>query len=787
MITHILKKDLKRKKTMNIIILLFVVLATMFVSSSVNNIVTVMSGTNYYFEKADLGDYIILTMGDNVVGNLDEVLRDNPYVKDYRVDKVIYASEDKFSHDGKKLKCRNTSLIQSIEGSQSHFFDANDNEVTTVEKGKMYTTSDFMKMNDLVVGDKITIKHGDVEMTFELAGKLKDALLGSTFMGNGRFLMCQEDFDVFWSDSLLCNSYGGEVFNIDTDDVKGLASTLSDVTGMGFNKPVSVIRMCYVMDMVVAGVLIVLSICLIIVAFIVLKFTITFTLEEEFREIGVMKAIGIKDKKIRRIYLIKYLALALFGALVGFAASIPFGKMLMKSVSENMVLGNDKGMILNVISASLVVLAIVSYAYRCTAKLKKYSPIDAIRNGQTGERFKKKSTYRIGKSRLKTTSYMALNDVISAPKRYLTVILAFSICSLLVLMLVNTTETMKSDKLVYTFGKPCDAYYNNVDKAMESMSASAQDNIYKVLDQYDELLAENGMPAKTSVEAQFTCKVEFAGESNKLMCQKGIRTKTTDYVYFEGEVPIDVHEVAITKQISEITGAKIGDTLKITVAGKTEDYLVTAYFQTMNQLGEIIRFHEDVETSMDECSGIMSFQFDFTDNPSQATIDERVSKMKDLFESDMVYNAADYCKECISVVDTMKAVEYLLLGLTLVVVILVTILMERSFISDEKGEIAILKAVGFSDAKIISWHAKRFIIVGAVAVFVAVLLSVPATHLCITPIFGMMGLESLSYVIDYLQVFLIFPAIILGVTLVSAVLTATYTKTIKCRDTASIE
>ena len=41
MYLSILKKDLKRKRAMNMILLLFIVLATMFVSSSVNNIVNV--------------------------------------------------------------------------------------------------------------------------------------------------------------------------------------------------------------------------------------------------------------------------------------------------------------------------------------------------------------------------------------------------------------------------------------------------------------------------------------------------------------------------------------------------------------------------------------------------------------------------------------------------------------------------------------------------------------------------------------------------------------------------
>lgn len=52
------------------------------------------------------------------------------------------------------------------------------------------------------------------------------------------------------------------------------------------------------MDMIVAFVVLVLSVCLMIVSFAVLKFTITFTVTEEYREIGVMKAIGITDFKI---------------------------------------------------------------------------------------------------------------------------------------------------------------------------------------------------------------------------------------------------------------------------------------------------------------------------------------------------------------------------------------------------------------------------------------------------------------------------------------------------------
>ena len=62
MFLNILKKDLKRKRAMNIILLIFITLATMFVSSSVNNILTVTTALDDYFEMAGVPDYFAATV-----------------------------------------------------------------------------------------------------------------------------------------------------------------------------------------------------------------------------------------------------------------------------------------------------------------------------------------------------------------------------------------------------------------------------------------------------------------------------------------------------------------------------------------------------------------------------------------------------------------------------------------------------------------------------------------------------------------------------------------------------
>ena len=788
MFFRILKKDFKRKKTMNSILFLFVVLATMFVSSGINNVITVMNGTDYYLDRAGVGDYVVITMGDYAVGALDKMLNTEPAVCGYRMENVVFGSQDNISAiDGKSVKTKNTAIFQALDDSAISFFDSGNKEIQTVEKGYVYVSGDFMESNHFKTGDVIHIEHSNVDITLTIAGKAKDALLGSEFMGNTRFILNDEDMQMLLSDEYLNLHYQGQICYIDTSDYGAMSSAVANVSNVAFTGSRDTIKMCYVMDMIVAFVILILSICLILVSFVVLKFSITFTISEEFREIGVMKAIGIKNVKIRSLYIIKYLALAVAGAAIGFGASVPFGRLLLKSVSENMVLGNNIGLLANFLGALSVIAVIVLFAYFCTGKVKKLSPVDAVRSGQTGERYKKKTIYRIRKSYVNMDLYMALNDVLSSPRRFLTIIISFFICTLFVLILVNTTATMKSPNLITTFGTKSDLYVTDVTDSMKFMNTGSKEEMKLYLSQMGKELAEQDMPAELCVEVQYKYTITFEGEEYSLSCQQGIGTAADEYEYTDGLIPQSKNEIAITPQIAKITGADIGDTVTIDFGNEEMDCIVTAYYQTMNQLGEVIRLHEDAPVDFQHVSSIMSYQINFTDDPTDDEIEERKEKIKKLYKNDEVMTAEEYCIDCIGVVDTMVGVQYLLLGITLIVVLLVTILMERSFIADERSQIAILKAIGFRDRAVLRWHVFRLGIVAFIAVILAACASVPVTYLCITPVFKMMGAVKIRFNIEPVQVFLIYPGIVFLATILVAGAAAAHTRKIKSNDTADIE
>ena len=792
MFFRILKRDLRRKRTMNIIILLFVILATMFVASSVNNILTVINGLDYYFDRAGLNhDYFILFRLGDRSASLDDILAAEPSVTNYYTEPLIMVSNSNFATEEEKaLDFTNTGFILSLENAQLNYFTGDNNVITEVNEGEVYITGPLMENSGLEPGDTIVLEHSGTILTLTVAGSGKDVVFGSAFMGNPRFIVHPGDYKRLMENETIQQYYLADLYYIYTDNIPKLKEAISTENGILFDGDISLIRMTYVMNMIVAGILLVVSVGLILVSFTVLRFTIGFTIAEEFREIGVMKAMGISNSTIRCLYITKYLGITLVGAMFGFAVSLPFGNMLLESVSENMVLDNENSLLVRLMCSAAVVAVILLFCYSCTRKVNRLSPIDAVRNGQTGERFGKKSLLHLGGSRLGTTVFLALNDLFSGPKQFGIITAVFSICLLLVMILANTANTLRSDRLIPLFGVTySDVYLEDADSIMRMMNNSEGDAIvYEILQEIEDKLSENGMPADCLVELYYSYAISFDGHSIKLTFQQGKGTHSDEYVYNEGSAPANENEIALTPQAAELLGAHIGDTVSINVNGEEEEYMITAYFSSLNQLGECGRLHEDVKTNIYDSSGVTGIQINFKDHPDQSEIDRRIASIKEIWGIDTVFDAAGFVNNCTGVSDIVRAVEYLVLMIAMIITALVTVLMERSFLTREKGEIALMKAMGFRGSKISAQHTLRFCLVVIISAMIAAALCLPLTNLCIDPIFRIMGSSySVAYKINPLELFVVYPLTILGITTISAFLTSLYAGTITASQTANIE
>lgn len=780
---RILKRDLKRKKTMNVILFLFIIFATTFIASSVNNILSISTAMDSYFEKAEVPDYWICAIAGNESNKIEKFVKNNGY--SYRKENLLCYEAKSVKKNGKKIDYTNTFSVSNYKTCMTNIFNTQNEKVTNIKDGEIYITTELMNSCDVEVGDKLSIGEGDKKREFIVKGNTKDALFGSSMVGITRCLVNENDYNAMKNKKDYCvEMYGVHENNIDAF----IADYEEEEFSALFADTKDLIKTTYIMDMVIAAVLLIVSICLIIISLVILRFTIVFTMNEEFREIGVMKALGIKSQKIRGLYIAKYFAMSLIGGAVGFVISIPFGNMLLQNVSKNIVMQNDNQLLINFVAALLIIMIVVLFCYFCTRKINSFKPVDAIRNGSNGERFKAKGVLKLSRGRIRPVCFMAMNDIMSEFRKFAILLLAFTLGILLIIIPVNTANTLRSDTLITCFSmKESDVCI--ADEIVVSDTGDVEAKVDDWLQSVKDKLKDENIDADVYRECFFKARVSYKDRKcSSLAFQGKGDVKAADYTYMEGEAPKYENEVAITHVIQDRLQANIGDEIEIRIGDTYKKYIITGLFQTMNNMGEGIRFLEKENLDYSYLAGSFATQILYKDQADEAEKERRLAKIKEIFSDASVYTSGEYISHMIGdIASQIDSVKQMIVLVVLLINILVTVLMVKSFIAKEKGEIGMLKAIGFENSALIRWQTLRIGMVLVASTIIATAISTPLTKLSSGQVFKMMGLQTIEFEIVPMEVYVFYPVIIILVTVLASILTAQGIRKISATETSNIE
>ena len=789
MLFDILRRDLKRQKTMNLIILLFVVLSVMFIASSVNNLLAVSGSLGAFFDRAGVGDYVTFERSGGSVTVKDAAAKAKG-VRSVRQEECIFLSNHEFESASltQDTQSSNTSLVSCLSHKIQNYYDSRDNEITEVADGETYVRHSLLTNNGVKAGDRVTLTVSNVSRTFVVKDSLKDAVLGSRMMGNTRFLISENDYRAFEKAEPL-EPYRFYFTFIDTDDTASLQKELMACDAVAFSLDREMLRFTYIMEMIVAGILLIVSVCLIIIAVVILRFTISFTLSEEYRSIGIMKAIGITNGKIRSLYLVKYLALALLGAAAGLALSFPFGGMLLDVVSESIVMDDAGGALLGTVCSAGVVGVILLFSFLSTRRVTTYTPVDAIHSGETGERYGKKGVLRLGQKPIRPAFFMAVNDILSSPKRFLTMLLTFFVGASILMILLNVSSTLQSGKLLAWMNMAdCDAVICEKGAIEKYMVEDGREKIDRRIADIKKALSEKGWEADCFMETLSGVQVSFGGNTVKTPGVEGIGISPAEYAYLEGTAPQNKREIAVSYIIADKLHAGIGDTVRVITAEGETECMITATYQSMMSMGDSIRLYPGQTHSFRLLTGLNDFQIRFADSPDANEIERRMESLRGMFPDDKVMNAGDYVDYIIGGISgILDSVTALLLPVIILIDILVAVLMEKSFLAKERGEIAMLKAIGFGSRSVIRWQTLRIGLVMALAVGLAAALADPLGRLTTGGLFVMMGAKNIIFDADVLRTYVFCPAIVLAATVGSVFLTALSVRKVNSNEINSVE
>ncbi|MDO4318881.1 MAG: ABC transporter permease [Lachnospiraceae bacterium] len=779
-----MKKDLKRKKTINIILLLFVILCSMFAAAAVNNIIAVTGGIEHYFDAADVPDVTVqmLNIREN---DLEERLGELAGVKEIRTEHWLCVVSSKyFRHNGKKLdNFTNPAYLLSDREMAVNYFDESNNIIESVDKGCFYATAPFLQGIDIKEGDEVELTVGNSHLTLKFMGRFKGALFNSGNSYSPYLILNSADYDDLDKDEDIMNCRQLYVSTSEVEEIRELAKNYSGV----YVNTREDSKDIYLYDMFSAYILMIITIVLMFTAFVVLRFTIGFTVSEEFREIGVMKAVGIDNGSIRSLYIVKYLAIAVVGTLIGYFCSVPLGDRMMKTVSENMVLGSESGTPMGLLCSVAVVIIILLFCYGCTRRVKKLSPIDAVRNGQTGERFRRKTLLHLGRSKLPSTAFLSVNDVLGSPKQFSIMIVVFTLCMLLMTLMSNFALTLKSEKLLRFFDVPVSEAHI-LDTEIVGKVIVDQSTYKTIIADTEKLLADNGMPGKCTMTIGAQLEISHEDKTAKVNFRI-MKGETNDTLSVDkGSAPQKTDEIAVTAGTLDNLGAEIGDRVTAVINEKEYEFIITGTFSTFVNADSAVFLYKDFDLGHLAANSVMGVQIHFDGSPDREQINRNIEKLKYLFDTDKVYSTSDFINNFTGMSDTLNAIKQMMMVLTVIVTALIVILMERSFIAKEKSEIALMKAVGVGNGSIILQHSLRFVIVSFIACIVSSAVLMPISNVMMNWVGNMVGdISGLKCDFDPLEIFVICPAILIGVTVIGSFLTALYTKTIKASDTASIE
>ncbi|MFV0362930.1 MAG: FtsX-like permease family protein [Suipraeoptans sp.] len=776
---------------MNIILLIFVMLATVFLTSSINNILVVMSGTDFYFSYAKIPDVNLYTLDIEEKNEIEEWLDSESELvskHEYLYLDVLDAKNvviNKENGDTQTIDSGQTIYLgKHNDGDYLKTYDDNGNTYE-LEIGEIALSTLFMDKYDLNSQDEITIRTGNTTKKFTIGARIKDAISGSEMLGMTRFLVSDEDF------AEMSTGDGIGAHCIETKDTAAFNRAIATKDfQIASNISKSMYKLAYIFDTFLAALLIAFGVCMILIALFVLRFTLVFTLEEEYRTIGILKAIGFKDFSIRKLYLIKYFVIVITGASAGLILSIPVSLFMVDSVSTNIILESGNAYFyVNVLCTVLLVIMVMGFCFFCTRKLEKMSAISAIKDGSTGERFTKKSPIRLHKrKKMPVYMFLGINDILTNSKRHLVLLFTFCISIILITIPLNMVHTMSGSEMVAKLSiNPDASVCIEATDILKEGEDSSSENIESGMDRLKSELEDEGYE-NVSISSGVFYAVSIEGmDSNRvggILTIQPIGNFEEYREYSIGTAPVEEDEIAVSEKILNDNGWSVGDSVIVSIGDIKDKMIITGVYSDYMQLGQSARMNQkiDLNGSMSVDNWYVEIQMD-----NDLTEEKLIEKLEEQFPEYKFLTSREVINENVgSIMDILSDLVVPMTAILCIIIILITALMEKLFIVREKGEIAMMISMGISLRHIRGWQISRMVITAVVAAIISVPVSFFSNRLLLRPIYGIMGAE-ITVQADPIRSYIIYPGILLICIIAITTFTTREIKKVRISDLNNIE
>ncbi len=736
---RMLRADFRRTRTTSVVLACLIAMAALLAATGGSVLAQLTGAIGELFTTARTPDVVQMHAGEIDLGAIEAWTVDRTELADWQVaDTLPIPTDQLFLGD----EPQSGSVLQPALVTQNESFDLLldlDDEVLSVGSGEIAMPLYYHQTQGLEVGDEVSIRLPDARFDFTVTSFVRDSMMNPTFATSKRLLVSAEDHRAIAS-HIAEPEYLIEFLVADRADTR----TVSDAytrTGPATNGPLLDRGTFFLLNAVSHGigiaVLSLLSGLMLAVAAIALRFSFLTAVERDTHEIGVMKAIGMPRKGIRRLYLTKYVALALIGGIVGLLLSIPAARVV--TASLRLQLGDPAASwwltAAPLLGAGLVVLAIVAWCALMLRRLGRISTMDALRATSTPRRRRRwlparKARSRLSRSPLPAGFWMGMNDIRRSFKTHRMLLAVLTLCTFLVLVPLNLWTTVTSPTFITYLGTGV------ADLRLELRSPAA------VASSSELIPALEQDPAVARVAPFVTARFEVLntdGEWEQLVVETGDH-HVFPLSYLTGTSPGSPEEISLSSLAADSMGVAVGE--NVTLRGETGSRQVTlvGIYQDMTNGGRTAKGMIPVDGEPIVWRTVL---LDAADGVAPAELAERLSNSYPAVQTIQMSEFADQTLgDLITQTGTVATAAALV---AVVLTALIAAMFAQMTIARDRSQIAIQRGLGVSDRGLRVQYLTRFGVVLVAGIGLGAVLVATVGRSMVASVIGALGAPALRF------------------------------------------
>lgn len=738
-IITLIKANICRKKGSFIGITLLMVIISMSLTAIISVQDNCRDGLKAAYEQTDAADVTFSIKKQDLSADMLSSLKEHPLIGRIRVFDAIQATE---------IKCGGITEQTGWEllKYRKEFKIVNDamnayqkEPATALKNGEIYITQGTMTRMKCQIGDSLRFFISGREYSFQVKGIVVEPMFGSSTIGWKQIFINDEDFEKLRADEDAQKREGKTALYSMVSLYKAAGCALTDGkfkrrinldTGIIDRASVSLTKemsehYTNLFMEIIFAILLVFILFLFLVVLITMAHSIGVGIEMDYTNIGILKSQGFSKNKIRAVWILQYLLAQAAGAFAGMVLSIPLCNVLgglfwpITGILANKNISAAKSLFL----ISVILLISAFLILMLTRKIARISPIRAISGGRSEIYFD--SGFQMPIFRNWLSASLALRQFTSNRRKYVGTIVIVSILIFFMLTVTLIGNVLNSKTAIQSMGG---LYVECAMDFTEKVNDKQLANIEKTIEKYSKIKKK-----------YYLTRRYLSVNGEEIYCQ--IYQNPEVVPVLNGRAPLYENEIVVTEIIADELDLKIGDKVLVTHGVSKKEFIVSGLFQSINDTG--LTFVMPLKGA--KIFGVESVDYAgySLDSPqSSAKITAELNNIYDGILKAKSTEGGGIMEDTYTIaINCMKAVIYIFSVLfALVVVVMVC---NKTFIQ-ERNDIGIYKALGFTAVNLRIQFAVRFFVVALAGSLLGSILSIYFSGRLLNTLLRNMGITSFA-------------------------------------------